>query len=190
MPTNVSNARGGHDRPSHVDDTGESPPPYARVHRDNGRNPNVLQIVSEGDFWTGLAELEPWMPSFGHRVMGPILSELFKRRNKLEAQRNTLDRQLDNLSQMIDWLGFVLHPSEEVIYENSANEHGEQRQQRRGAVQHGEPPHHDQVFEPPAPLRNTGHGVDVQDRSVGDPEIWQLNRWPLVEVSRGNARRG
>jgi hypothetical protein len=169
------------------------------VHRDNGRNPNVLQIVSEGDFWTGLAELEPWMPSFGHRAMGTILSELFKRRNKLEAQRNTLDRQLDNLSQMIDWLGFVLHQPEEVIHQDSASEHREQRQQRRDAVQNSELPHRHQILEPPGPLRNTSPVIDplrdmasgayVQEGSAADPEIWQLEDWLVVGTSRGNARR-
>jgi hypothetical protein len=130
--------------------------------------------------------------------MGPILSELFKRRNKLEAQRNTLDRQLDNLSQMIDWLGFVLHPPEEVVHRNSASEHREQRRQRRDAVQDSELPHRDQIFEPPAPLRNTGPVIDplrdmasgayAQDGSAADPEIWQLEDWTVVETPRGNAR--
>ncbi|KAH6650464.1 hypothetical protein F5144DRAFT_637295 [Chaetomium tenue] len=205
MSANASSPWSGNHEPLSMDGMGEAPPAYARVHRGNGHNSNVLEIASEGDFWRGMAELGLW-------TIGPMLSRLFERQNELERQRNALDRQLDKVSQLIRYLALNLQGSEEAaMHQSPANEPREQwrqyqqqqqqQQQRRETVQRGESPGRGQVFEQPAPLGTMAAGVaplvgttpgaDIQDDSGAEPDIWQVVApWGAVGVSHRNTHMG
>ncbi|EAQ93017.1 predicted protein [Chaetomium globosum CBS 148.51] len=204
MSANASSPWSGNHEPLRMDETGEAPPAYARVHRNNGRNPNLRQIATEGDFWMGLAELEPWMSYFGFRTMGPILAALFKRQNELERQRNALEQEIDMVSQLIRYLALNLqHPEEAAMHQNPVGEPREQWQQPqcRETIQRGGSPSRSQAFQQVAPPGTMGSGVaplvgttpraDIQDESAADPDIWQVVApWGTAGVSHRNTHMG